>query len=221
MEIRYHHTEKKSGIPELLQTSIFGVSKYKNIKLVEDMKCEVDYVLSDFVGVERKEINDLVSSIQEGKIPSQLKRIIDMDLKPIFLVEGVLPNFAHTDMKLESIYGFISKMSENGITVEHTVDEVHSHIRLMNITLDVANGHFGVLHVPVIRTKADHPTLQRLMAIPGVGEEMAYKIRQHFKDELDFLGTCTAKDYQRLIEIDGIGKVLAKKIASEVAKTWN
>lgn len=243
--IQYHHTEKDSYVPEAL-TDLLQDPKYKGkATLVESMTDEIDYYIfgSDTIikggaygtdlnigcevqgiGIERKEINDLVGSIQEGKIPTQLKRIIDRGLTPILLVEGVLPDMEHTDMQLQSIYGFMASMSESGIVVEHTTDYIHTAKRILGIAGKVATGGFNTLRVPVIKTKANHHILRRLMALEGVGEEMAEKIRKHYSCDWAFLMDCYREmktGHSHLMEIEGIGQKMADKIAEQATERWN
>lgn len=222
--IKYHHTEDKGGVPDAIFSLQLGKPHYRNKLTLELNKDnEIDYLIGDKVGIERKQMNDLASSLQEKKIPMQIKRIMDEGLTPIFLVEGILPDSTQSEMAWKSIYGFMSWLSEAGIIVEHTIDYEHSSLRICNIALAVRLGKFQEFKVPVIKINADHPTLQRLMAIPGVSEILAVKLRESFGDEGDFLYTCgfhLEKGNSVLTDIKGIGKVLAKKISEEVTKPW-
>lgn len=222
MIVRYHHTEEESHVPEEIRALLVTKHKYAPIIFEKDMKFEVDYVLGDRIGIERKEINDLVKSIQENKIPSQLKRIIDNDLQPVLLVEGLLPDFSYTQMSMESIYGFISKMGLS-IAVVHTTGYEHTAHWILEMALALHKKEFGELRVPVIKTKADHPTLARLMSIPGIGEENAARLRDAYASELSFIWDCyrmVRSGKSKMLKIEGIGKVKAMQIAKEVTKRW-
>lgn len=223
--IKYHHTENKSGVPDNIFLEQLGKPQFRNkIFLGLNTENEIDYIISDKVGIERKEMNDLASSLQEKKIPMQIKKIMDAGMTPIFLVEGILPDATQSKMEWKSIYGFMSWLSQSGIIVMHTIDFVHTAMRICQVALDVRNEKFGVFTVPVIKIKADHPTLQRLMAIPGVAEELAYKIRSQYSCEWAFIVDCynylKKGRRSKLTRIKGIGKPLADKIAREVTKSW-
>jgi ERCC4-type nuclease len=222
--IKYHHTEDKSGVPNAIFESQLGKPLYRTKLTLELNKAnEIDYIISDKVGIERKSMNDLAGSLQEKKIPMQIKRIIDEGLTPIFLVEGIIPDATQSKMEWKSIYGFMSWLSEAGIIVEHTIDYEHSSLRICNIALAVRLGKFQEFKVPVIKINADHPTLQRLMAIPGISEILAVKIREHFHNESDFYNACEFQvehGDSTFTDIKGIGKVLANNIAREVTKPW-
>jgi DNA excision repair protein ERCC-4 len=224
--ISYHHTEGKSGIPDLL-TEKRKESKYRTkVKVEENKGNEIDYIIGDTIGIERKSMDDLASSIQQNKIPSQLKRIVDNGLIPVFLVEGIFPTYEQSQMAWESVYGYISHISESGIVVNHTVHQEHSAIRLLNLALSVQAGKFGHLQVPVIKSKSDHPTLSRLMAIPTIGEDMAHRIRLKYKSEFHFLMDCYKQLKHGGTMLEDIdprkhrGLNTARKIAEEVTKSW-
>jgi DNA excision repair protein ERCC-4 len=220
--ISFHHTETRSGIPAHLIEKAKD-SKYRSIRIKENKENEIDYIIGEGVGVERKSMDDLASSIQQHKIPSQLKRIIDNDLIPIFLVEGIVPNIEQSQMAWESVYGYISFISQSGIVVFHTLHQEHTATRLLNAALAFEDGMFGHLEVPVIKSKSDHPTLASLMALPDVGEEMAYRIRERFNSRHHLLMTCykqLREGRSALEQIDGIGHKTARKIAKEYTKSW-
>ncbi|MCK4428846.1 MAG: hypothetical protein KAU95_00615 [Candidatus Aenigmarchaeota archaeon] len=77
--IKVDKRELRSGITDHLKN--FGC-------IIEEEKLEVaDYVLSDRVAIERKTYSDLVSSIRDLRLFSQLKELTKFE-KPILLIEG-------------------------------------------------------------------------------------------------------------------------------------
>src|SRR3989337_1469448 len=72
--------EKKSGIPDLLKA--VGV----NIEM--KMLPLGDYIVAPETVVERKTINDLVSSIFDGRLFDQCTRLKEHFQNPIILMEG-------------------------------------------------------------------------------------------------------------------------------------
>lgn len=225
MKILYHHTEIDSGVPAYLEEKC-GTGIYKKWKCSPSKKGETDYqiIYGDIkIGFERKEINDLVGSIADRKIPHQITKIIDAGLHPIFLVEGLLPDCTQSEFEWKSIYGFLGWLSECDATVHQTLDFLDTGLRILNIAKRVKKGDFKVFKVPVPIIRADTPVLQRLMGIEGVGEELAYKIQQLFKDNWHFLRDC---EYQlqngssELMTIKGIGKEKADTIARDALRDW-
>jgi Fanconi anemia group M protein len=71
-----------------------------------------DYVISDRVGVERKDVNDLVSSLKDGRLFNQVKAMADVYERPILILEGRLSNaFRRSAMKPSAIYGALSSVA--------------------------------------------------------------------------------------------------------------
>ncbi len=229
INIQYHHSEVDSGVPNELLQILLGERKYgKHINLSRNAKNEVDYIISNnsgipLVGIERKSIDDLVGSIESRRVKAQLYRMIEMKLIPILLVEGILPDSTQTKMLWKSIYGLMSKISEAKIIVYHTTDFQHTALRILNASLDVKAGRFGIFEVPVIKIKADHPVLQTLMSFDGVGEEIAAKIYKRYDNLETFLIDCQIQHtdgVSSLMDVDGIAEKLADKIADSVVRRW-
>ena len=78
-QIKVDKRELRSGITDYLKK--FGCK-------IEEEKLEIaDYVVSDRVAIERKTLADLVSSIKDLRLFSQLKELSKFE-KPILLIEG-------------------------------------------------------------------------------------------------------------------------------------
>lgn len=180
-----------------------------------------DYLIADKVGVERATINDFVQKMKARKVEAQLQRVADKGYQPVLLVEGIMPS--HTKMPLESIYGCISSISESGIVVIHTISAKHTAKHLWGIHKKILNGEWNILKVPVSRSNADHPTLKKLMGTPGVDEELAKRMQDKFKSMKTFLWACERQletGRSKLIDVHGIGKVKAQKIAEDWVRKW-
>lgn len=227
--INYHISEMESGVPGELFTLLLTTAQFKkNFKIVKNTENDIDYVISDKdgkprVGIERKTMDDLVGSMESRRVHNQLKKIVDADLTPVLLVEGILPTAGQTKMLYQSLYGFMSKMSRSNIIVVHTISHAHSAKQILEMGLDLINGEFGQLRVPPIIIDADSPTLQALMTYPGVGEEMAIWIRKEYDSMIDFVTDCGNRKLgmsSRITSIKGIGEATADKIVEAVMKEW-
>jgi len=182
----------------------------------EDMQ-NPDYLIANKVGVERATMNDLVQKIKGRTLEGQLQRVIDKGYEPIALVEGIIPS--HSEMRLESIYGYISGLSESGITVVHTVNAEHTAQHLVKLHDKVMKGEFKTLKIPVTRSLSDHPTLKKLMGIEGIDETLAERIKLKYPNIVRFTWACQRQvetGRSNLLDINGIGK----KKADIIAKSW-
>ena len=228
--IAYHHTERRSGVPDELE-ALQKKSKYKDIQLKENDTDTTDYLLipdkinlrNPVIGVERKSMNDLVNSMKENKIPTQLMKIIDNGDIPVFLVEGIVPDMTMTQMSWESVYGYMNWLDDSGLSVKHTVDTSHTALTLMNMATRMEDNEFGVLKVPVIRKKDRLPVRQMLMSIPSVGEELSNNILETYRNLEEFLLDCKRQSEtgtSGILELPRVGQKVADKIASEVVREW-
>ena len=192
-----------------------------NLELeVQDLQ-NPDYLIANEVGVERATINDLIQKIKARSFEGQLQRVIDKGYHPVALIEGIIPSYS--EMPLESIYGYISGLSESGITVVHTVNPEHTAKHLVKLHDKVMKGEFKSLRVPVTRSSTDHPTIQKLMGIKSVDEILAKRIKLKYPNVVRFTWACQRQvetGRSNLLQIDGIGKKKANIIAKDWVRKW-
>ncbi len=180
-----------------------------------------DYLIANKVGVERATMNDLAQKIKARSFEGQLKRVIDKGYQPAALIEGMIPS--HTSMSTKAIYGYISSLSEDGITVIHTVSAKHTAHRLVRLHNKIVKGEFKSLNVPVVRSITDHPTICKLMGTKSVDEKTAEKIKDKYKNIYEFTWACYRQKNtgrSNLTQIPGIGKSKAKTIAESWMEDW-
>src|SRR3990170_2259510 len=95
--------EKKSGIPDLLKA--VGV----NIEM--KMLPLGDYIVAPETVVERKTINDLVSSIFDGRLFDQCTRLKEHFQNPIILMEGNVDEIENITENPLVFYGALSSIA--------------------------------------------------------------------------------------------------------------
>ena len=198
--------EKLNRTPDFFQT--------------EDMQ-NPDYLIANKVGIERATMNDLVQKIKNRSFEGQLQRVIEKGYQPVVLVEGIMPVKTHMNMK--SIYGYISSLSEKGMTVIHTISPSHTAQHLISLHDKIMKGEFQELKIPVVRSNADTKTLSKLMGIDGVDEITAKKINLKYSNVLSFTWDCyrqLKKGKSKLMDIEGVGKTKADKIAEDWVRKW-
>lgn len=71
-----------------------------------------DYVVSDRVGIERKDASDFLGSIKDGRLFSQARDMAQAYERPIIILEGQLSRaFKRSAMKPASVYGALSSLA--------------------------------------------------------------------------------------------------------------
>lgn len=83
-----------------------------------------DYVVSDRVGVERKDASDFIGSMKDGRVFSQAKGMVEIYEKPVIILEGQMKKaLKRSRMRQSSIYGALSSLAlDYGVNVIPTDD---------------------------------------------------------------------------------------------------
>ena len=83
-----------------------------------------DYVVSDRVGVERKDVGDFLGSVKDGRLFSQAKAMAEAYERPVLILEGQVSRaLRRSAMKPASVYGALSSVAlDYGIAIIPTED---------------------------------------------------------------------------------------------------
>lgn len=174
-----------------------------------------DYYVNG-VGIERKEINDLVGSIN-GRLWEQLKRMEDNiadednDLKTaILVVHGTVSDLSAQNMdprKIEGIYGALARIC---VSYDVEVFWVREESQFKKIVRKIADksegGRSEKPHLSKRNYRDDRVNV--LYGIYGVGLETAKSLLEEF-DSIAGICQASKEDLQRA---DGVGAKGAKKI---------
>ena len=84
-----------------------------------------DYVVSDRVGVERKDVVDFLGSMKDGRLFNQARDMAEIYEKPVIILEGQMKKaLKRSQMRPSSIYGALSSIAlDYGINVIPTDDQ--------------------------------------------------------------------------------------------------
>ena len=193
--------ERKSGIPKLLQA--IGVN-------VEIRRLSVgDYIVSHETIVERKSINDLMSSIFDGRLFDQCNRLKENFQFPIIVVEGDVDEIESISENPLVFYGALSTVAVDfKIPMIPTPSAAHTAKLLVSLASrkEANKGPF----LKKIKKSNDIQKQQLLVlsSLPGVGEKTAIRMLEKFGTPLKVLSTSTID----LAKISGLGESRAKKI---------
>jgi ERCC4-type nuclease len=91
---------------------IINYMMWNNIE-VDVRKLDVcDYVVSDRVGVERKDVSDFIGSMKDGRLFNQARDMAQTYERPIVILEGQLGRaFKRSAMRPASVYGALSSLA--------------------------------------------------------------------------------------------------------------
>lgn len=182
-----------------------------------------DATMGGFVGIQRKEIDDLLKSIQSGVLARELQKLLHCKLA-ILIVEGE-PHFTPDGQLSHRFIRFtrtqyrsqLRSVQLRGIIVEHSSSTADTVALIESIARWVAKGeHRSLDRRPkpsnldswgVLTNKAWASHL--LQSIEGIGPAQAEAIFDHFDGKLPIEFTATVA---QLMEVPRIGKRRAEMI---------
>ncbi len=193
--------EKKSGIPDLLKA--VGVN-------IEIKKLPIgDYIVAPETVVERKSIQDLVSSIFDGRLFDQCSRLKEHFQHPIILIEGNVDEIDSITENPLIFYGALSTIAiDFKIPIIPTSSASHT-AKLLVSMCSRKESHKGPF-LKKIRKSNDlqRQQLSTLSSLPGVGEKTAIRMLKKFGSPLQVF----TAPYTELSKVEGLGESRAKKI---------
>ena len=193
--------ERKSGIPELIKK--IGIN-------VEIKTLQVgDYIVSPETVVERKSIQDFMSSIFDGRLFDQCNRLKQNFQFPIILLEGNVDEIDEITENPLVFYGAMSTIAfDFKIPIIPTPNASHSAKLLVAMCSrkESTSGHY----LKKIKKSVDieKQQLSILCSLPGVGEKTAVRMLEKFGTPLQVFSASVAD----LSKISGLGVERAKKI---------
>ena len=182
----------------------------KNITIDAQQLPVGDYIISDRVGVERKEVDDFLNSLMNGTLFNQVKRLRDSFSRPVLIIEGE-GLFTKRNMNHKAIYGcLISIIIDYGIAIISTKDgnETAEFLSVM------ANREQRKEKKPIILRGDKHTmdfTEQQQFIVEGfpqISTVMAKRLLDHFGS----IRAVTNASEKELQEVQGIGKQIASSI---------
>jgi DNA excision repair protein ERCC-4 len=193
--------ERKSGIPDLIKQ--IGVK-------VETMNLPVgDYIVAPETIVERKSVNDFISSVFDGRLFDQCSRLKEHFEHPAIVIEGNVDEIDKITENPLVFYGAISSVVlDFKIPVIPTPNA--SHTAKLLISMCARQGAVKRPFLKKIRKSGDlkQQQLSILCSLPGVGEKLATRMLEKFGSTSNSLNASSVE----LSKINGMGDARAQKI---------
>ena len=202
--------EKKSGIPKLLDT--IGIKTEIKTLMVGD------YIVGPETVVERKSIQDLLSSIFDGRLFDQCNRLKEHFQFPILLIEG---NVDEIDSITENPLIFYGALSTIAVDFKIPIIPTPSAIHTAKLLVSLCSKKESIKGPFLKKIKKSNDLhkqqLSVLCSLPGIGEKSAMRILEKFGSPIIALNS-TSKE---LAKIPGLGEIRAKKIKKMLEKKSN
>jgi len=193
--------EKKSGIPNLL-IAIGIKTEIKTLQIG-------DYIVGPETVVERKSIQDLISSVFDGRLFDQCSRLKEHFQNPILLVEGNVDEIESITENPLVFYGALSTVSiDFKIPIIPTPNASHTAKLLVSLCSKKESIKGPFLKKIKKSNNIQKQQLSVLCSLPGIGEKIAIRILEKYGSPFIAL-SATSKE---LGKIPGLGETRAKKI---------
>jgi len=193
--------EKKSGIPDLLRA--VGVNiELKNLPVG-------DYIVAPETIVERKSIQDFISSVFDGRLFDQCNRLKEHFEHPVILMEGNVDQIEEFTENPLVFYGAISSVIlDFKIPIIPTPNASHTAKLLIAMCTRQENKKGPFLKKIKKSDDLQKQQLSVLCSLPGVGEKLATRMLERFGSPTNTLKA----SYTELSKIKGMGESRAQKI---------
>lgn len=183
---------------------------------VEPQQLDVgDYIISSRIGVERKTVDDFLSSLIEGKLFVQMKNLRGTFSRPLLLIEGegllTKRNISH-----KAIFGsFTAIMVDFGIPIITTHDPQETADFLAVMAQREQKEGDRAVAIRGEKTARSISEQQQFLVegLPNVSAVLAQRLLQHF-GSVRAMANATEEE---LCQVPGIGKT----IASDILKILN
>lgn len=201
MNITVDYREKASGLIDLFIRE--GIS-------VEVKKVPYgDYIISNSITIERKTAKDLLISIIDGRLFSQLSNLKKYCINPILLIEG---NPYKTDLNFDNMAIKGALISAQAIWY---VPVIYSRSKEDTKDIFMMIGRQDETYTDVIPLRGGYrpkklksKQLFILQGLPQVGPMLARRLIERFSSVSKVMNA----SIDELTEVEGIGKVSAEKI---------
>lgn len=181
-----------------------------NVKLEFKTLEVADYIVSDRVAIERKEIKDFIDSIKDGRLFKQLKELAQAYPKPILLIEGE-NLFMAGGISPNAIRGALASIiTDFSIPILWSKDPKDSALLIYSIA---SREQQELKREPVIRSEKapllTHEIQEYIIAgIPFVDRKRAITLLTHFKTIQNIFNATE----EEIAKLPGFGKKIASKI---------
>ncbi len=167
-----------------------------------------DYQINNWL-IERKTLPDLVFSLCNGRLFSQIARLSECSDNTALLIEGSSKDIASYDITREALIGALCSISINfNIPILRSLSQYESAKILYFCATQLNNRETGLKLCGRKPKRRKNRQLFILQSLPEVGPQLARRLLSHF-DSIEAVITASTDE---LIKVEGIGQERARKI---------
>ncbi|MBI1973572.1 hypothetical protein HYS54_02050 [Candidatus Micrarchaeota archaeon] len=203
------HRERASGILDLIGRK--GVE-------VKEFQLQVgDFLVSEDVAIERKEANDFVSSMLDGRLFGQARELADNFSKPVILLEG--DPYGQRNVNENALRGALASLATRfrvPVIFTRNVEDSAAFIALLARREQLEDKKW--IRLRGEKRNMSVPQQQQFIveSLPSVGPALAQALLKHF-GSVEKVFKASEK---HLKEVDGVGDVKAKQVRKVLTKKY-
>ena len=167
-----------------------------------------DYILADGIICERKTAEDMVNSLIDGRLMSQLKDLKDQAKKPFLILEGEQDLYSVRAIHPNAIRGMLASITLSyNIPIIYTKDpeDTAKFLRIVARRMQL-EGHAKYVDLKRSGKSIQDQQLSIVGALPDVGPKLAERLLKEFKTLRKIFSS------KKLDKIEGLGKKKADRI---------
>jgi len=204
IEIAVDHREGKSGVLRRLHGD--------NVDIETAQLDVADFVIGERVGVERKSVDDFLSSMLdgEGRLFEQASKLVESFERPVVLLEGE-NLYGERNVHPNAVRGAISSLVlDFGVSLVRTsdLDETAALIESMAKREASQGRRKPHLHDGKTSDTLADQQVRLVSSIKGVGTDTAEQLLEHFGS----VSSLVEAGVEELTEVEGVGEDRAKSI---------
>jgi len=204
VKIIVDHREYRSNVVKNLA--------YKGAKVQPKQLDVGDYILSSRIGVERKKVEDYLSSLIDGKLFNQISRLKEVYSRPILVIEGE-NLYSKRNINQNAIFGSLASITVNyGISILTTKDSSET-AELLRIIAQREQRE-NKKHIAIRGEKTQMSLKERqqfiIEGLPNVSAVIAKRLLAYF-GSIKEIANATEED---LMKVKGVGKSIAEEITT-------
>jgi DNA excision repair protein ERCC-4 len=185
-------------------TGVIGLLRGEDVEPVLEKLEVADYILSEEIAVERKNVEDFVNSIFDGRLFNQVKDLRSSFSRPLLIVEGDPRRVSRRVRNLRIYFGALSSLIlDYGVNIVQTMDISETAILIASLAKRIhrvkPSKPVTVKH-PRIPSSLPHQ-IATLATLPGVGVTIARRLLDRF-GSLESVFNASAVELSR---VDGVG----------------
>jgi Fanconi anemia group M protein len=217
--------DNKQNIRIITDTREFNSTVARELSRIENVTVEPlqlgagDYILSERVAIERKKTSDLLKSMIDGRLFSQLKTLRALYLNPILIIEGE-NLFTSKNINPNAVSGALASIvSDFRIPIINTKNELET----AKILVAIARREQQEQNRSTNQVRKDKSILsfreqQQFIVegLPNISSVIAQRLLAHFGSVKDIFNAST----EELCQVKGIGKKTAEEIRKVIDEKY-